>query len=337
MIVKATDLTFYREGLSAYTTPRGIRAIQVHWRADPDHTEPWANEARKLYATNRDWRREMELDWSTPSGDPFFPEFGEIGREQFIHPVTKLIKGSVYRSYDFGRRRPACTWFQYSTRSDRLWIYREFMPQDLGTHDFRDAVKHFSGQLEYSQLTPRAATWVDAFAARPSGSHCPPPWFPVGTHFIDISGPEALQRQSNAIKPEDAVARDIFMAGGINLAVININVEGRHRILRRLLRLYDDGFPGVWIDPQCEEIITGFDGAWSYARARGEKLVEERMRDDGHFINLADSLGYGVAAVVPADRPKGPQPRKLLGYGGKTGREEVYSLPDQEFVGWGGR
>jgi hypothetical protein len=338
LIPKASDYTVYREGLEAYTTPRGIRAIRLHWTADDEHTDTWANEARKFYPTQRDWRREMELDWTSPSGDPFFPEFVEIGRDRFIHTVTKLVKGPVYRSFDFGRRRPACTWFQYSRRSDRLWIYREFMPHDLNTHNFRDAVRYLSGEAQASEISAQAMQWVDSYAARPSGAHCPPPWFPLGTKFTNIAGPECLIPQANAKESEDAVARDIFMAGGINLLVINIKVEGRHRILRRLLRVYDDGYPGVWIDPQCEEVISGFDGAWSYARHHGEKIVEEKMRDDGHFINLGDALGYGVAAVVPADKEKERPARKLLGYGGRTGREEVYADPDGgEFVGWGGR
>ena len=333
---QATDIIDHLPGLRSYTSPRGIRVIELDWWADPSHDINWANSMRRLFATNRDWRREMERDWTTPSGDPFFPEFAEIGREKFILPVTQLIKGPVVRSFDFGRRRPAATWFQFSPRSDRLWLYREFMPHDLGTHDFRDAILHFSGQLDYGRLRDRAKRWVDSYANRPSNAHCPPPWFPLGTRFVDVAGKEALMTQANAYETEDAVAKDIFMAGGINLGIVNPRVEGRHRIVRRLLSLREDGHPGLLIDPQCEEMIEGFEGAFSYAKPTAEGVLKEEMRDDNHYINLADAFGYGVAAVVPPDTPAPTQPRgRLLGWGGDTGREPIYAPGGRdEQIGW---
>lgn len=330
----ATRIVRPLPGLVSYTTPRGIRVTEIRYWANPSHDDAWANGARPLYATHRDWRREMELDWTSPSGDPFFPEFVEVGRPHFEHTVTRLIAGPVYRSFDFGRRRPACTWFQYSAKSDRVWFYREFMPHDLGTHDFRDAVRHFSNELEYEKLSDRAKRWVDSYASRPSNAHCPPPWFPLGTRYINLAGKEALQQQSNAAEPEDAVAKDIFAAGGIDLVIVNPRVEGRHRIMRRLMSLRPDGFPGIWLDPQCEELILCLDGGCSYATAGRDGVIKEAMKDDGHLINLADAAGYGVAAVVPVDSPDKPKAKRLLGFGGASGREEIYEGDSDEQIGW---
>ena len=194
---RATDVVDYQPGLRAYTTPKGIRCVEVDYWANTDRPEngEWANEQRRLYHTDRDWRREMERDWTSPAGDPFFSEFVEIGEAHYVHMASRIITGGpgkppvpVYRAYDLGELRPACIWFQYSPISDRLWFYREFMPHDLGTHHFRDAVRYLSNQLPYEVLDPAARRWVDHYASKPSGAHCPPPWFPPGTHFVDVSG-----------------------------------------------------------------------------------------------------------------------------------------------------
>lgn len=329
-IAKATDRIIYRPGLSAYTTPRGIRVLELDWYADPTHDEVWAAEARRLYETTRAWRREMERDWSSPAGEPFYPEYGEIGPEKFKHMMTKMIAGPVYRSFDFGVRRPAASWFQYSPRSDRVHWIREFMPHDLQTHEFRDCVRYLSGELEYALLTDRSKRWVDAYANKPSGAHCPPPWFPLGTRFINLSGKEALSRQANVPRPEESIAADIFREGGIPLIMVNLSVEGRHQILRRLLRVYEDGWPGLFVDPQVEEGDEALSGGLSYPKDTPANPVPTAPKDDGHLINLMDSFTYGVAGVVPADRPKPPKYRHTF----RGPRNELVLLPDQEEIGF---
>jgi hypothetical protein len=277
----------------------------------------------------------MERDWSSPAGDPYFSEFVEIGADRYVHVAHKIITSSpgkpptpVYRSYDLGERRPACTWFQYSPVSDRLWFYREFMPHDLGTHHFRDAVRYLSGQLDLASLDPAARRWVDAYASKPNGSHCPPPWFPLGTHFVDISGKEALQGQANVILPEERTAIDIFAAAGMHIIWVNPRVEARGRLMRRFLKIRSDGFPGLFLDPQMGETIEGFNGGWSYANPTKDQIVSDRVRDDGHLINLFDAAGYGVSAVCPLDPPVVRQAPRVVGY--RDGRTPILSNPDDD-------
>jgi len=328
----ARDLVVYRDGLYAFTNSKGMRVMVLRLKADPVHTDEWiANEALKYY--RKDWRREMEGDWTTPAGEPYFPIFTEIGREKYVHMATKLIKGPVFRSFDFGRRRPACTWFQYDQKADRIWLLREFMPHDLQTHEFRDAVRFLSNELDSSELPERSRRWIDAYAARPNGNHCPPPWFPLGTRFIDIGGKELLQSGASAVDPELATARAIFAEVGMHLSWVNPRVLARNRLVDKMLMMRPDGWPGTFIDPQCEQMIEGFDGGFAYATgaAGQEDLTKEAPRDDGYMINLLDAYGYGVAAVVPPDRPHEKQPPTLVGY--RDGREPIYANLEDE-VGW---
>jgi hypothetical protein len=335
-----TDLTDYLPGLRAFTTPRGIRVIELDWWADPAHDSAWAAAQRKLYSSEREWRREMGRDWSTPSGDPFYPEFVDLGPSRFIFPMQRLIqvrdgegekRSVVYRSYDFGRRTPACTWFQYSPKSDRVWWIREFMPRELQANAFRDAVRYLSNEFDYDKLTDPAKRWVDTYAAKPSGSHCPPPWFPKGTEFIDVSGKEANQGGAQAVLPELANTRNIFAEVGMHLVIVNPRVKARCDVVRRLLRIYPDGHPGLFIDPQCEEGIEMFSGKLHYPKSTPTNPVPTKPAKNV-FVNMNDALGYGIVAVVPAEAPAPPKEPVLLGYR-KDGRTPIYST-DQEEVGW---
>lgn len=299
--LEGTDQIHYRDGLDAFTSPKGIRVLVLRLGADPADTPEWIAEARKPY-TQKDWRREMEGDWSTPAGDPYFPIFSQVGRDRYVHLATKLIRGPVFRAYDFGRRRPAAIWFQYDAKQDRAWLLREFMPPDLLTHQFRDAVRYLSGQLPYEALHESAQRRVDEYAGKRTGEHCPPPWFPPGAvQFIDIGGKEANQTQSNVIMQEDAVVADIFAAVGMPLTIVSPSVLGRNRVVDRMLQVREDGWPGLFLDPQMEETIAGFEGAFSYPAPSKANPVPTKPRDDGHFINILDAVGYGIVAVCPAE------------------------------------
>ena len=329
----ATDIVDYLPGLRAYTTQKGVRVIEIDYWANPRHDWKWAAEMRPTFLSNKDWRREMERDWTSPAGEPYFPDFTLIGREKYVHVQRTFVEQwPVFRAFDFGRRRPACVWFQYSPTQDRVILYREFMPHDIGTHDFRDAVKFLSGQLALDALKPNALRWVEEYAARPTGGHCRPPWFLPNTHFMDIGGKEALQGQSNASDEGDVVARDIFAAGGINLIIVTPRVVGRNRIIDRLLQMKEDGWPGILIDPQCEECIAGFEGAWCYPMPTKAVPIPVKPRKDGHFENLLDALGYGVAGVVPEDTRKEAEQETVVDW--STGRPRPHQVEKSEGPNW---
>lgn len=320
-------------GMRCYTSLQGHRIIELDRWVDPTHTPEWEKEERKVYASERDWRREHGRDWSSPAGFPVFPGFSELGAQRFIHMATRLIKGPVFRGFDFGVRRPAMVCFQYDPTQDRVWYYREFMPHELQTHAFRDACRVLCNELPYGEAPEESRRWVDMYAARPSGAHCPPPWFPLGTRFVNIAGPEAFSRQANAIDKDEAVAADIFAHGGIELLLVSPKVLGRTRIVGRFVKLWPDGLPGMLLDPQMEEAIAGFTGEYSYPEPTAANPVPTEPRKDGHFENIMDALGYGTVGVVPEDAPKGKPEPKLVGY---RGREPVYFDPAlvSDEVGW---
>ncbi len=334
-VQEATDVTRYRDGLLAYTTPKGIRTFELDYWADPDHTPEWAAAQRKSYAADRDWRREMERDWTTPEGEIYFPAFIELGgRKAFVHLARKLIKGYVFRSFDFGRRRPAMTCFQYSQPSHRVWLMREFMPEELLAHEFLAACKFLCGECDWDDVPMRAQAWIDRYRNKISGLHCPPPWFPPGTPFFNIGGKEALQGTANAFTREEAVVADIFANGGVPLNIVSPRVLARNQLVGSLLRIRKDNFPGLFVDPQCELMIEGFSGKFCYPKATVDNPFPVDPKDDGHFINLLDAFGYGVAAVLADDAGAQPTVKKQVGWQ-KDGRTPKF-LADEDAFTMGG-
>ncbi len=317
-------------GCNAYVTPRGIKVVELDYWADPARGEAWRDREKVKYS-EKDWRRENLRDWTSAEGDIFYPEWGDNGgRERYVHQLERLAKLPIVRSFDFGFRRPACTWLQYSPSSDRVWVVREFMPHDLGTHDFRDAVQFLSGQFDYSGLTPRARDWVDLYAGKAGAPK--PPWFASTTDFFDVSGPESYRTEASAIRAtEEANAAQVFANGGIYLNMVDPPVKARFDVIRRLLKVKPDGWPGIFVDPQCEEIIEMFNGALAFERATKENPIPTKPRKDGHWENLHDALGYGIIAVVPLEDRQPGQPNKLvIGFNGRT---PIYGAEGED-LGW---
>lgn len=317
------------KGYLSRVTPRGIKVVRLHYSADPLRDADWVASEKPKYS-EKDWRRENELDWTSAEGDTFYPEFADNGKAAYIIPLPHLARLPIVRSFDFGFRRPACTWLQYSPSQDRVWVVREFMPHDLGTHDFRDAVQFLSGQFDYSGLTPRARDWVDLYANKMGAPK--PPWFASTSDFFDVSGPESYRTESSAIRAtEEANAAQVFANGGIYLNMVDPPVKARTDVIRRLLKLREDGFGGLLLDPQCEELIEAFNGALAFERSTKDNPIPTKPRKDGHYENLHDALGYGIVSVVPLeDRHPGQPNQQLVGY---DGRKPIYR-PDGEDLGW---
>ncbi len=292
-------------GYFARTTPSGIRVIELDYWADPAKTEEWAREARKPY-TDRAWRREMLRDWSAAAGDPWYPEWQIAGGDKvFVHPAAGVIPGlPIHRGWDFGIRYGAVTWSQYSPAQRRWWVLREVMPEGLSTYSLRDIVLYLSGQLQLDDLNLQAKAWV-ARLNEPDSPYPPGPWFksvgPVPLRFIDWSGHEALQpRAEVAQEVEERTSAQILAAGGVYLTPLYGAVKGADQIIRDLMRVRDDGWPGLFLDPACRILRGGLSGGIVFAKGTAENPSPEKPHKDGYFEHTHEALLYSMASTVPA-------------------------------------
>lgn len=316
-----------------YTPMKGMRVrvspltrvtlVELDYFADPGKdSDEWLAKASQGM-TEGDVEREFKRNRTLSEGDAFYWEFRDNGgRETYVHKCPGLVEGlHVSRSYDLGVRRPACVWYQYDPYADRLWFLREFMPHDCGTHDFRDVVKYLSGQMSYADLSGDAMYWADEVGARDWNPE--PPWFGeyVGEckaggvePFVDFAGKfEAFRRQAAAMNnPEETTDADVMAAGGIHLVEWGGPVKARAKVMRRLLKIRPDGYPGVFFDPACEELIQAFEGALTFHKPTEEEPIPDRPRKDGHFDNIHDAGTYGPAHEVPAEDVKPAPPPKRV-------------------------
>lgn len=307
-------------GFAARTTERGIRVVELDYYADPARGEAWLEMARKRSTSLAEFQRNVLRNWGITSGTTFYPEFGEIGRDAYLFEPPALLKGAVIRGWDFGWRAPVCVWMQYSTKSDRVYVLREFAPRGISAHHFRDVCRYLSGQLEREALDGPALEWVVMLGDLPGVPR--PPWFPPGTVFADLSGPEVNAVQSISSKdPEEATLRQVWAAGGIEFAIQAGPVHARTTVLRRLLHVRRDGRPGILISPACVGVLAMLDGGLAFKKATKQNPEPDEPRKDGTHDNVHDALTYALVGVVPADGVPGVTP----------GME---AWPAEDVIGW---
>lgn len=324
---------FPDSGIRCHTTPAGHRVITLDYWAIPARRKPSWRTKMEASLGSRRFRREFSRDWASGTGDPYYPEFAENGRERYVVPITKIPTGvTLFRGFDLGGRHPACVWGAYSPAQDRVWVFREFDPNGLGTHHFRDAVMYLSGDLDAESLEDLPRSWVDQFSFR---FKTPAPWFERGLPWENVSGHEALNTQANAAKdPRDATAASIFATGGIVLVTQGGPVKARHEVLRRLLHIRPDGYPGILIDPSCETTIAALNGGLTYRKQTQANPLPDMPRKDGVHDDLIDALTYAICALVPsADRPL-PRPTGMGMFLPKSGMDDEPLVYGYENAGY---
>lgn len=291
-------------GFNVRWTPAGICVVELDYFADPvKRTPEWLADARRAYPSHRDFRREFLRDWTSPAGDVFYPEWHlNGGDELYVRPSPGIIDAPVVRGWDFGFRMPSCVWLQRSPVSGRVFVLRSIMPQDIDTWSFRDLVMYLSGQVGIEMLGPRALTWVKKIADDPRLPS--PPWFETAgatpLRFLDFAGQEAVAIKATVDQDtKERTDAQVLEAAGIVLQVYSGPVKARETIVRKLLQVQPDGWPGLLVDPANPLIIDGFHGGYSYPKGTTANPQPTDPLKDGYYEHTHDALGYALVGVVP--------------------------------------
>ena len=155
-------------GIEVRDNPMGMRAIRVHYTADPakdpEHPDPavaalaadWLAAQRMIYPDPNTFAQEMEINFFVGSGARVYPEF-----TQALHcqPLLFNPRKVVYRGWDFGYLCPVAILGQID-RDSRLLIVKEIIGRNQTTHEFAGAViKQCAAWLP--QHAPGYEDWVD--------------------------------------------------------------------------------------------------------------------------------------------------------------------------------
>jgi hypothetical protein len=332
---------------TALDTEWGYTVVTIHAGADPaKRSEAWhESQLAAMLGDVKDYRREYAIDWTSASGDVFYPEFAR-NPERYVAPVKHDPNKPVYRGWDFGFRHPACVWFQKDSFG-RCLVLREIMPDNIDTYSFRDLVMYLSGSLDLAELQkrPRAYTWLRKLEEAEwefqgkTGRYPKPPWFAPTQSFVDHSGPECYA--AHKIEGESGERNDaeILASQGIYLNVLSTRVAAREAVVRRLLLPGPAGRFGLVIHPSCEILVGGLAGGICYAEGTDRNPEPSEPAKNGFHEHVHDAFGYGVINVFPVGEDRKADPRAgITGRGNFTrivrSPEELLrdSQPAEEFM-----
>jgi hypothetical protein len=282
---------------------RNITLATIHYTAHPHKRDPaWAAEGRKAYPSEVRWKREMEMDWTSREGEPFFPEFA-ARPQRYLRPLPYLVPGlPVYRGWDFGTRHPACVWFQRG-RNGRVWFGRELLGVNIDPYSFRDLVRFISGDIPEEALEhrPRAMEHVRAIRENPEAYS--PPFFaqPPTIRWADYAGHEALQmRWQVENQPKTTCDQEILAEVGIELQPHYTTTEAKEHVWRRLMHTMADGGPGCYVDPiGCPILAQALGGGLVYAKGTKENPAPDTVQKDEYFSHLWEAASYPLVNAAP--------------------------------------
>lgn len=301
-------------GFMVRRAPSGFVVVTIRHDADPAKaSQEWIDARRAEAPDEVAFRRENLLDWTSSEGSPFFPEFASHPtRYVDIRPVNPHLP--VIRGWDFGRRKPAVVWMQ--EQDGQVIVLRSIMPEDIDIHSFRDLVLYLSGQslrpdlpatspeleLEMLKRRPKAIRFLyDLTQERPWWPDGDParqnyviPFFPPGIRFLDFSGPEAYQEKSFETEEKEKADAEVLAAGGINISWLWKPESYGDTVIRKLMLAMPDGRPGLICHPASRLVIQALAGSLTYATSTKEHPDPDKVRDDGHYINIYDAMRYGI-------------------------------------------
>lgn len=273
-------------GIEERITGAGIRVVRLHYTADPaKRSEEWKAGARAGYTSERDWLREMEVDWTVAAGLPVYGE--EFMREWHVakEPLLAIAGMPMRRSWD-NPLKPACVFWQIDA-SARFNVLREHVIWDgrgpekqMGMERFADEVKILSND-----------------------------WYP-GMEFLDYGDPSCWSKSQTDEKSN----AEILRAKGIFLRPGPMTFTDRKSAIDRVLAKSIGGRPQLMVSPECTMLIEGFVGAYKYEQIGDTEKYKETVEKNA-WSHPMNALEYGIGAIV-VQTPREDEPG--------TRREERY-------------
>jgi hypothetical protein len=292
------------QGFHLRRNSSGYAIVEIDLEADPNKRgEAFIQELHRRQPNQREFEREYRRNWTIAAGESFYPEWERNGSEEaYVRPIAHLIAGPIFRAWDFGFRRPAIVWFQVDPETERLWIIRELLLSNINTWAFCDLVLVLSGELTEEELPEETEDDVRKWLDRLGASGMPAPWFDwegkMHPQFVDLCGPEVNKVNSHHTKDEENTDSEILEGRGITVSVTSAQWQARENVMRKLLRVKEDGHPGILFDPACKILIEAMSGALCYALPSISNPLPDAPAKNGTHDNLHDALSYGLVQVV---------------------------------------
>jgi hypothetical protein len=254
-----------RPGVSFWTNERNRLSIyRLHYSADPYKRGDWAEgKALRAQAGERAFKREYEIDWASPEGEPVIPGFNPLTH---VRPVTVDPKRKLLRFWDFGFVSPVVLFAQLNDYG-QLRIFRELCPFNTPL----DAL------IEFTLAMTRDLV--------------------LDVKNVFDAGDPAAKSQTDL-----GNAAEVCNRAGITLHTsrpgTDVSYAGLHALMLKRLWCGRDGEQAAFVvDPICKRLIAALSGAFHLSTYAPYKPVREHPHTD-----LVDALRYGHDNLGSANR-----------------------------------
>lgn len=184
------------------------------------------------------------------------PVFAGFDRSKHVRQTYFYKPNKVWVGLDFGYASPGVVWAQ-ADRKYRLQVVREWLPRQI------DIYRLIEGVIKRNGL-----------------------WFPDAT-FAYFCGHDGNQRTPLAKGNDPRTGMEVLHAYGLFPSYRFHHREAAFTIIRNLLKIQDDGEPGLIVDPYCEVVIEALDGEYRYAKEK-----EDQPEKTGIYDPVIDCLRY---------------------------------------------
>lgn len=261
-----------------------------------------------LHINRSAYEQEMEGNWQGTEGQAYYPEFNTYGGKEFYHSsMRELPRGvEIHRGFDFGVKRPACTWAIVDKEEKRIHVLYDLLGQDIDPWSWIRVVRYLSGEIsieeaiklpkDFEGTSNPVAEVLDNLAKTSREG----PWFaPSGgtigippIKFINHGGHEANYKISQGALRKPQTYASIFQDHGIVLIPRYSNKDRRELVIRHLLMPRGNGRPSLTIDCENAPILSdGFASGLVRPKTEVAARAEEPVHDD-YYHDVYDSFGY---------------------------------------------
>jgi hypothetical protein len=262
-----------RIGIEQRQNPgNGLTVIRLHYTADPvKRTPEWkAETSRNLHP--RTWRREYEIDWASPEGEPVVPEYQEGTHCRMFEwdPTLRCL-----RFWDFGFVSPVVLFGQL-TVFGQLRIRRELCPFNTPLDQLMDAVSAVTVELGGRDLSLQTDTWDVGGAEQPEGAPTFDAGDPAGTNQTDLGASAEVLGRAGIMLHTTRPGTELSYAGL------------RKRFLRQVMEPGVGPVPAIVMHPECPNLRSALGGAFHLGSLPPHRPVKTHPEKD-----LVDALRYG--------------------------------------------
>lgn len=217
----------------------------------------------------KDWKSEMEIDFSVYSGKAVYPPFREevhVAKSQLV-PIPGI---PILRGWDAGLT-PACSFSQLIPGRYNIFEGLHTTGREgVGITRFGQEV------VEYSNVM-----------------------FP-GFKFQDYGDPALLQRS----QVDERTCAQVLATMGIAIIPGMVGSKARDDVMRVQFERMVDGRPFVQVCPTAVFMIEGFKGAFQYKRiGQTEMFLSDHEKNDCSHVQ--ESLQYVASRIFQVGDPQG--------------------------------